>query len=155
MTKGQDVHTQAARRHQQAAANHDRAAAFWDQRGQREQAVLQRELAGYERQGAELEIKWAELMESQPVQPTLTAAESAKSSTRRNAEHLSLELDRTAQALEKTAVIAQEHARRKEQDGQSDGAADELKVAERALSYAARARSQSEEWRRLATRTSR
>lgn len=155
MTEALDLHRQAALRHEQAAANHDRAAKFWDRQGRCEQAGLQRELAGYERQGAELETKWAELMDAQAANDAVAGEETARGSTRKNAEHLSSELDRTADAFEQTAVIAQQRAQTGEVAGPGDRARDERLVAERAREYAQRARSQAEEWRRLAARIGR
>lgn len=103
--------------------------------------------------GADLETKWGGADGPQPAHRTVSAAQSTRSIIRKNAEHLSSELDRTAELLEKTVAIAEQHARRRERAGDSDGGREERRAAERARKYAQRARSQAEEWRKLATRT--
>lgn len=143
-----EIHRRAALRHEQAAANHDRAATYWDQVGRRKQAGLQRRLADYERHGAELERQWA----GAAIELVTDRAESTRSLTRKQAEHLSAELDRAAEALEKTASLADQHARRRREAGKSEGEQEERRVADRARKYALRARAQAQEWRNLATR---
>jgi hypothetical protein len=103
--------------------------------------------------GADLETKWGGADGPQPAHRTVSAAQSTRSIIRKNAEHLSSELDRTAELLEKTVAIAEQHARRRERAGDSDGGREERRAAERARKYAQRARSEAEEWRKLATRT--
>jgi hypothetical protein len=152
VTEGPELHRQAALRHEQAASNHERAATFWDRQGKDEHAALQRELAGYELQGAELERQWAMLIEPTAAGRAADAALSARSLTRKNAQRVSSVLDRTAKALDVTASIADQHARRREQAGLDEGALEERRVAERARQYAERARSQAGEWHELATR---
>jgi hypothetical protein len=150
VTDDPEQHLQAASRHEQAAANHDRSATFWERQGKREQADLQRELASYERHGAELERQWAELVEPKPAAPGTSATEHARGFIRENAQHLSSVLTRTTEALEKTAAIAEQHAQRRDRAGLSDAAAEERRAADRAREYAGRARSQAEEWFKLA-----
>ena len=152
MTDHSDHHRKAALRHEEAAKNHDRSATFWHDQGMQEEAGLQRKLADYERDGAELERQWAELTEPDPAGPAVSNAERARKITRENAEHLSVVLSRTAQALEQTAAVAEQHAQRRERSGRSDDAADERGVADRAREYAQRARAHAEEWHNLATR---
>lgn len=152
MSYGSERHRQAAQRHEQAASNHDRSATFWDQQGNQEQAGLQRELGEHERQGAELERRWAEMMDRK-MSPAARPVASARGITRTNAAHLCAELERTANALEETAAIAEQHAKRREQTGHSDAAQEERRIAENACNSAQRARAQAEEWRKLAKQT--
>jgi hypothetical protein len=71
-------------------------------------------LAEYERHGAQLERRWAELIDPKPADRAARNAERARSLTRTNAEHVSSALNRTADALENAAAIAEEHARTRE-----------------------------------------
>lgn len=143
-------HRTAALRHEQAAANHDRAAVFWDRQGKPKQAGLQRDLAAYERHGAELERQWAEATDTGPPQSRGRSSDLAHSQTKKNAEQLASELTRMAGELEKTAAIAEEHARRRQRAGDAEDAAEERAAADRAYEYARQARSQAEGWLRIA-----
>lgn len=150
VSDGAEHHLKAALRHESAADNHDRSATFWEKKGKHEHARLQREMAAYERHGAELERRWAELMDPGPTARAVSAAESAKSLTRKNAEHARSALNRMAEALEHTAAVAEQHALRHQESGSSVGADAERQAAKRARNYADRARSQAEDWRKLA-----
>jgi len=70
--------------------------------------------------------------------------------TREDVEHLSLTMERTAEVLEASAALADEHAERLERAGRSDDAAKELRSAARAREGAERARSLAKEWLRSA-----
>jgi hypothetical protein len=97
----------------------------------------------------------AKPMDPSPADRAASAAEHARSLIQENAAHLSSVLNRTAETLGKTAAIAEEHARRRDRAGLSEAAREERRVAERAREYAQRARSQAEEWLKLATRHTR
>jgi hypothetical protein len=107
---------------------------------------LQREMADYERLGANLERRSAELLDPKPADRAVNAAAEARSFMQANAELLSSALSRTAEALERTVDVAEEHARRRERAGRSDDAAKEHRVADRAREYAPHAHAQAEEW---------
>jgi hypothetical protein len=152
MTGGPEIHRQAARRHKQAADNHERAARFWEQQGVGEQAGLQRRLADYERQGADLERQWADVVDPKPAHRAESAAELGRNLAQKNAEHLSVELGRTAEQLDRAADIAGQRAVQREQAGLVEEAAAERRVADRAREFAQRARAQAAEWLKLAAR---
>lgn len=140
-------HRSAADRHEAAAENHERAAGFWDGRGERERAELQRQMAEYERRGAALEYRWAELTDPGAALGAIRAAELVTSQMRQGANRLSGILSQSAEMLEVSAGLAEEHACRREQAGRDP--AGERDAAERAHAAARRARSQAEEWRNL------
>lgn len=109
-------------------------------------------MAEYERGGAELERRWAELVEHDPARGTTSAPRDAERVTRRtrlSADRLSGVLTHIADALERTACLADEHAERCERAKKSRAAADEREAARRAREAAQRARSQAEEWLKL------
>lgn len=149
MAEDSNQHRQAALRHEQAASNHDRSAAFWERHGKHEHAGLQRELAEYARQGAELELRWAKMMDPEPVDRAVSEAESARGVTQKSAEHLSVVLNQMAEALDQAAAVAERHAQSRDQAERRE-AADERRAADRARECARRARSHAEEWRRIA-----
>lgn len=141
------VHQDAAARHEQAAANHDRAARYWDGQGDRERASLQRDLAAYERQGAVLERRWAKLTE--PGNPaTRRTTDTMLGRARAGVRELSAKLAQAADALEISAELADEHARRRHGNGQEAEAAEERQTAERTREAARRARTEAERWLR-------
>ena len=111
---------------------------------------MQRQLADHERHGAELERQWAQLTDSPRTSRSVPELVGALGATRKYAERLSMELDRTAEVLERTAALADEHGRRRGRTGHPESAADEHQAAERARVYAQRARDQADEWRKLA-----
>lgn len=141
-----EPHRDAALSHEQAAEIHERSAAFWEGQGNPDRAGLQRQLAEYERRGAGLERALSQLTDPGPADHVMSDAEQAMSRVRRNAEHLSSLLNRTADALETTAALADAHALRREQAGLTDAAGEERRVADRARESAQRARSQAEVW---------
>jgi hypothetical protein len=142
-------HRSAAQRHEIAADTHDRSATFWDGRGDQPRARLQRDMAEYERQGAVLERRWADLMDADGGGGTTRVAELLVGETRRRARQLWLALTRTAEALDASAALADEHGQRRGEDGHETDAAAERSAAERAREAAGRARSQAEEWLRI------
>lgn len=129
-----------------AAENHDRAARFWDGRGDRERAALQREMAEFERQGAELERRWARIVDPEGPLTTRRTSGTVLGRTREGARALSRQLALAADALETSADLADEHAKRRQASGQTDGAAEELRAAERTREAARRARAEAEKW---------
>jgi hypothetical protein len=113
MTETAAEHGDAANRHEQAAQNHDRAARFWNGRGDHQRTELRRELAEFERRGAELERRWANLVSakqgpSSAAKEAILAAGLARSHTREGARRLGLALNRMAEVLDKTAVLAEQ-----------------------------------------------
>lgn len=140
-------HREAAGRHEMAAKNHERAARFWAGKGDAERAGLQREMAEYERRGATLERRWAELVEWEVVYGQTRAAERVTSHTRRGARQLTTLLTRMADALDKSARLADEHATKRERAGRSDDAELERQAAQRARDSAEQARSHAAQWR--------
>jgi hypothetical protein len=147
------MHHQAAERHEMAADNHERAARFWEERGDPDRAILQREMAAFERQGAELERRWARLVDPKGPLTTRRTTEITLGRTREGARALSEKLAVAADALETSAGLADEHAKRRQARGQTDGAAEELQVAERTREAARRARSEAEKWMRASQRS--
>jgi hypothetical protein len=133
-----------------AADNHDRAARYWEGQQDSERAELQREMAKYERHGAELERRWADLVDPDPAHRETRAAEQVMRHTREGATHASTILTRLAKTLDKSARMAELHAARREHAGHSDDAATELQSAKRARTAARRARSQAEQWLKVA-----
>jgi hypothetical protein len=103
-------------------------------------------MAEYERRGAELEPRWAELVDPSPAQSMIRDAGVVLRQTRRDAKQLSAVLTRTANELERSAGLAEAHARRREQAGQSDDAIEERQAAKRAREAAQRALAQADEW---------
>jgi hypothetical protein len=106
-------------------------------------------MAEYERQGAVLERRWADLMDPEGRGGTTRAAELLMSETRRRAKQLWMALSRTAEALDASAALAEEHGERRREGGHEEDAAAERSAAERAREAASRARSQAEEWLRI------
>jgi hypothetical protein len=139
-------HLAAADRHETAAKSHDRAARFWHDQGDAQRAELQHEMAEFERHGAVLERRWAELAEWDGVDRSTAPGERVIDHTRRGAKPLSGVLTRMADALDRTASLADEHAIRREKAGRSDDAAAEREAAKRARTAAQRARSQAAQW---------
>lgn len=88
------------------------------------------------------------LVDPEPAQPVASAAEAIYSRAYRSAEQLTAVLRHTAEALEKSAELADQHARRREQAGGIDDGADERRAATRARQAAQRARSRAEELER-------
>jgi hypothetical protein len=129
-----------------AAANHDRAAEFWVAQGDRDRAGLQHEMAEYERLGASLESRWAELLQPNHVPAPIRAAESHMRHAHQGARQLSAVLLRTAEALDRSAELAEKHAVRREEQGRTDDVDEERRVAARTRQAAQRARTQAEEW---------
>ena len=85
-------------------------------------------------------------MDQQPAEHDAAPGELLQTSVRRHAEQLSAVLMRTALALEWSAELAEDHARREERYGHVDAAAYERRAASRARQAAERARSRAEEW---------
>jgi hypothetical protein len=142
------VHHDAAARHEQAAANHDRAAQYWEGQGDRARANLQRDLAAYERRGAVLERRWAKLAEPGNPATTRRTTETMLGRARNGARELAAKLAHAADALEVSAQLADEHARRRQGNGQEAEAAEERQTAERTREAARRARTEAERWLR-------
>ena len=88
-------------------------------------------------------------MEPETVERASAAAETAASRTRVTARDVASLLARTAEVLEHSAALAEEHAERRERAGRIDSAAEERRVAWRAHEAAARARAKAEEWLEL------
>lgn len=145
-------HRDAVARHELAAENHERAARFWDDRGDQVRAKLQRDLAEHERHGGQLERQWAELMDAEahdvpePSSGSAGRAEIAVSQLREGAKRLSSILIQTANTLERSAALAEEHARRRQEAGEPADAEKERRAAEHMRAFAERVRSQSQEW---------
>ena len=116
-------------------------------------------MAEYERLGAELESRWAELTDPDPADPDpadpdpahsgMPAAQLVDRQTQQGAKQLSRIMMQLATTLERSSVLAEEHARRNEQAGRSDEAAKERHAAKRAGEAAQHARSQAERWLKL------
>ena len=64
-------------------------------------------------------------------------------------KRLASELGRSVEALQQSATLAEQHARRREQADRGEAAAQERRVARRAYEAAARARAQAEEWLKM------
>jgi hypothetical protein len=108
-------------------------------------------MAEYERLGAELERWWGELVDPNGARRvTSVGRRTAVQHTREGARRLSLTLTETANALERSASLAEGHARRREQAGRTEDAAEERQARERAHGAAERARSQAAQWLKLA-----
>ena len=90
-----------------------------------------------------------EVMEPEAVEQASAAAERAMSDTRVTARHGASVLSRTAEALEWSAILAEQHAQRHEQAGRQEAAAEERRAAARARDAAARARVRAENWLKL------
>ena len=105
-------------------------------------------MAAYERRGAELERRWAELTDSPAEHGGADAAEHVKAHTRQGAETVSSILMQLADALERTAALAEEHAQRHERLGRTDHALKERQAARQAREKAQRARSEAQQWLR-------
>jgi hypothetical protein len=88
-------------------------------------------------------------MEPEAAQQASATAGRAVSQMRTTARDLAAVLGRTAEALEQSAILAEQHAQRREQAGRPEAAAEERRAAERAHEAAARARARVEEWRKL------
>jgi hypothetical protein len=146
MTGTSDAHREAASRHEAAAKSHERAAKFWEDCGDSDRGRLQHELAEYERGGATLERRWAALVEHEQIDTPSQASERLLREIRQGARQLAANLIRTADALEKSAQLAEQHAGRREQAQGTDMGADERRAAELSHDAAQRARSQAEEW---------
>lgn len=142
-------HREAAERHEMAAGNHRRAAAFWDGRGDPDRAQLQREMAQYEQSGAELERRWAKLVEPNGPRSASRAAEFVAGRTRLSAGRLSNILIQSAEALERTAGLADQRAKTCERGGKGRDAANERQAAQRAREFAQHARSEAEKWQKM------
>lgn len=146
-----ESHERAAVRHERAAEHHERSATFWDDQGDRPRAQLQRTIAEYERLGADLERWWGELADPNGARRLAnTGGLTALEDTREGARRLAATLTETAKALERSALLAEGHAERRQEAGRSDDAAQERQAGERAHEAAQRARSQAEEWLKLA-----
>ena len=76
-------------------------------------------------------------------------AELAQQRARERLPDLASAFRRTAQALDKSAELAEAHARRHERRGQSAAAEEEWRAAAHARAAAAQARAYSEHWRHL------
>jgi hypothetical protein len=77
---------------------------------------------------------------TEAVEQAQHEAAHAAQRTRTNAQQLSSTLSRTAEALEISAALAEEHCERRVQQGRASEAADERRAAERARRAAERAR---------------
>ena len=106
-------------------------------------------MAEYERHGARLERRWGDLVERNGADRAVHEARDTIALIHEGAQRLSSRLSETATALEMSAVLAGEHAQRREEAGRSDDAAEERHAADRARAAARRARSQAEEWRKV------
>jgi hypothetical protein len=67
-------------------------------------------MAEYERRGALLERRWAELTDADAAEIATDAGDLVMAHTRHRAEQLASVLLRTANALERAAELADEHA---------------------------------------------
>jgi len=76
-------------------------------------------------------------------------AESAVGQARLTARDVASVLGRTARNLERSATLAEEHARRRERAGWQEAAAEERRAAGRAHDAAMRARGEAEKWLKL------
>ena len=85
-------------------------------------------------------------MEPETVERASAAADTAASQARVTARDAASLLARTAEVLERSAALAQEHAERRERAGRPESAAEERRVAKRAYAAAARARARAEQW---------
>jgi len=103
-------------------------------------------MAAYERRGAELELRWADLADSDGAPAMSRAAARGKSHAQQGAKQLWEVLTRTADVLERSAQLAEEHAQRREAAAQGEDAAHERRVADQTREAAQRARSHAEEW---------
>jgi len=103
-------------------------------------------MAAYERQGAELERRWAGLVEPAAVHRAGRAGQATMGRTWASAKQLGEVMSRTADALERSAELAEDHALRRERAGRMEDAAVERRAAERTREAAARARSEAKEW---------
>ena len=88
-------------------------------------------------------------MESEVAKQAAERAERAVTQTRVTARNLASVLGRTAETLEQSATLAEEHAQRREQAGRGDAAANERRAARRAHGAAARARVHAEKWLKM------
>jgi len=88
-------------------------------------------------------------MEPEAAQQASATAGRAVSQTRTSATDVAAMLGRTAEALEQSAILAEQHAQRREAAGRKEAAAEERRAAEWAHEAAARARARAEEWRKL------
>jgi hypothetical protein len=88
-------------------------------------------------------------MEPEAARQASAIAETAASQTRMTARDPASVLGRTAKALEQSAILAEQHAQRRERAGRMEAAADERRAAGRAHEAAARARARAEEWLKL------
>jgi hypothetical protein len=159
VTKTAD-HQAAAERHEAAAQSHERASRFWHEHGDLDRAGLQHEMAEYERVAAGLERRWAELTDADVSTPAVHAAASKVTATAKPAQpdspayrryerrttQLAAILSRTADALERSAELAEEHAHRRMSAGFREAAGVEFQAAARSRQAADRARLQAAEW---------
>lgn len=143
---GTSAHREAASRHEAAAKSHDRAAKFWEGRGDADRSQLQRELAEHERAGAKLERRWGALVDGEEPDTPGHAAGRLLGEMRQGARQLATNLSRTAEALERSAQLAEQHAERREETHGPGQGAEERRAAEVTYEAAERARSQAAEW---------
>jgi len=85
----------------------------------------------------------------QAVTRAAAIAERVQRETRDRALRISLVMRETARTLERTAALAEEHARRRDRVG-GEGAVQERQAAERAREAARRARRYAQQWRDVA-----
>lgn len=90
-------------------------------------------------------------MDPEAAKRAAASAELIQRETRQRALHTSRIMSQTAEALETSAALAEEHAIRRERAG-GEGALEERAAAERAHEGARRARLYAERWRDIAER---
>jgi hypothetical protein len=88
-------------------------------------------------------------MEPEAAKHASAAAEEAVTQTRLTARDLARLLGRTAEALERSAMLAEDHAERRERADPMMAAAEERRAAVRAREAAERARARAGEWLEL------
>ncbi len=100
-------------------------------------------MAEYERHGGELERSWARLTDPDSPQTEIQTADAVRRHTRKGAEQAVENLMQLAETLERSAGLAEEHARRREREGRNDQAGEERAAGEFAHDAARRARAQA------------
>ena len=89
-------------------------------------------------------------MDADAAEGSENVAQHAAGTAREHAERLSSVLIRTAEVMEQSAALADQHADRRERAGRTDDAALEHEIADRAREAAGRARANANEYLRLA-----
>lgn len=96
-----------------------------------------------------MERRWADLADANSRQPEARAGNVLVTRAQQGARELSQIMSRTADALEKSAHLADQHAQRREQAEQGDDAAEERRVADQTREAARQARSNAEQWLKI------